>query len=232
MTYSVALSGPFAPYCLIMSSFPSVSGGSGISHMCAKTRNCYLWQSGVAFYGGSISLYGQYDGRTTFLGSGPGRSLSLPLLISCAPTPIYSKPLSLGRAPPLSKYPSHSTLAFTHFLMGEDQGPKEYSFQVVTFPKTVPPLPQNRATMPRDFAVGNGFSFSSESSTHNRWPFQTHPVPEIPQGDTFVPPLASQEANLAPYEPQAYRGGYAQYYGSISTPVSLFTSEKFTKSRR
>jgi hypothetical protein len=63
-------------------------------------------------------------------------------------------------------------------------------------------------------------SFSLVSTTHSRWLFQTHPAPEIPQDDTFVPPPASQAAHPAYYEP--LRVDYAQYY-EPTAPVSLFT---------
>jgi hypothetical protein len=112
-----------------------------------------------------------------------------------------------------------SLLCFTHFHMSEEQQQslREYSFQVATLPNTVPPVPQNQATVLQDSAVSSTYQVSLVSSTHSRWLFQIHPAQEISQNAIFLPPPV---AHPAYFEPP--RAGYPQYYGPIP-PVSLFT---------
>jgi hypothetical protein len=53
-------------------------------------------------------------------------------------------------------------LSFTHFHMseGHQQGSNEYSYRVITFQNTVPPMSHNQATMPRDRAVSSAYPVS------------------------------------------------------------------------
>jgi hypothetical protein len=101
----------------------------------------------------------------------------------------------------------------------QHQSSKEYLFQVVTLPNTVPLEPHDQATMPQDCAVRSALSnLSLVSSTHSQRLFQINPAQELALDDIFVPPPA------AFHEPHPV--GHAQYYGTIPVRlVSAFTKE-------
>ena len=113
-------------------------------------------------------------------------------------------------------HPTSHTLLYTSMSDEQQQISREYSFQVVTLPNPILPVPHNQPTMPRDRAVSSTYQASlwRRALTASDM-FQTHPAPEISQDDIIVHPPA---AHPAYYDP--HHVGYAPYYGP---PVSLFT---------
>ena len=140
-------------------------------------------------------------------------SFNNPVRRTCLPYLYIASHFSRSNTPLLPKHPYSPT----HYHMSEEQQQTfEYSFQL---PNTVPPMHQEKVTMPRDSAVSSKYqvSFQGRVLTIAGGCFQIHPSPDISHNCIFVPPPA---AHPAYYDPHCV--GYTQYYEPI-TPVSLFT---------
>jgi hypothetical protein len=84
-------------------------------------------------------------------------------MVPTRPRLYIASHLSFSIVHHLTRKSNHHILLFTYFQSMSDEQQqtwKEYSFDVVTLPNTVPPVPHNQATMPRECAVSSAHEVS------------------------------------------------------------------------